>query len=290
MKKGKRIIFLGNFEEGVLTLSKLISEGYDVPLCLGDKRSSVLREYCASINLDYADGRITQGNGFPDVIERKEPDLLVSNNFLYIIPESVLEKHKAINLHSSLLPHYKGRVPVLQTILNGDRKAGYTIHYMMPDADSGNILLQREISLSGKETSVDILRVLMFYEPSDMVTAVRRAIDGFEGKPMGQGRSLKVENFREILMEIDTLNVCRRKLRAFIKPYDLPYIILSGYRFFVHEAVCRNKPDSMGSGSVPLKLKDGYLILKTVSLNAEVGFAAEKLIGGLVVNLPVTAG
>ncbi len=286
MSQNRRIIFLGNFEEGVLSLSRLIREGYNVPICLGDKRGDVLKEYCEIHNLHYADGKIVKGHDFLEVLNVYKPDLLVSNNFLYLLPEHVLKNYKAINLHSSLLPDYKGRYPVMQCILEGKQKTGYTIHYMSSEMDCGNILLQREISLSGQETSVDIMRTMIFYQPSDIIKATELALKGFEGRPMmNSGHSIDVEQYRELRIGIDTVEECTRKLRAFVKPYALPYINLDRQKFFVNEGICSTNIDNKGD-AVTLRLKNGYLNLLKISIHGEIWFSAMNFIKEMGIELP----
>ncbi|WP_347272941.1 formyltransferase family protein [Candidatus Kuenenia sp.] len=285
MLQNKRIIFLGNLEEGLLSLSRLIREGYNVQICLGDKRSDVLKEYCETHNLHYADGKIVKGNDFLEMLNIYKPDLLVSNNFLYLLPEQVLKNYKAINLHSSLLPDYKGRTPVIQCILEGKQKTGYTIHYMSPEMDCGNILLQRKIPLSGQETSVDIMRTMISYQPSDIIKATELALEGFEGIPMKSGRSIDVEQYREIRIGIDTVEECTRKLKAFVKPYALPYINLDRQKFFVIEGTCSMNVDTKGD-VVTLRLKNGYLNLLKISIHGEIQFNAMNFIKEIGIELP----
>ncbi len=275
---------MGNFEEGVLTLSRLMREGYDVPLCIGDKRSNCLKEFCVVNNLNYADGSMVKEQGFLDMLDYYKPDLLVSNNFLYLLPGYVLNKYKAINLHSSLLPNFKGRNPLVQTILAGEQKAGYTIHYMSPEMDSGNIIIQREIHISDLQSSVDIMRILINYQPQDILKSVELALSNFEGIPiLKDGKSLDIENYREILIGIDTLKECSRKLRAFLKPYPLPYVKWSGMRFYVHKAACSTENNKING--VSLKLKDCYLNLLEVSIHGEVGFDSKSFLCNMGIDL-----
>lgn len=289
MSHNRRIIFLGNFEEGVLSLSRLIREGYNVPICLGDKRSNILKEYCETHNLHYVDGKVVKGYDFLEMLNIYKPDLIVSNNFLYLLPEHVLKNYKAINLHSSLLPDYKGRTPVMQCILDGKQKTGYTLHYMSPEMDCGNILLQREIPLSGQETSVDIMRTTIFYQPSDIIKATELALAGFEGIPIKNGHSIDVEQYREIRIGIDTVEECTRKLRAFVKPYALPYINLDRQKFFVNEGICSTNTD-IKDDAVTLRLKNGYLTLLKISIYGEIWFSAMDFIKEMGIELPEERG
>ncbi len=72
-------------------------------------------------------------------------DLAVVYGFSWRIPPAVLRMPRlgVINIHSSLLPRYRGPAPVLWAIRNGDPDIGFTIHRMDEDFDTGPILAQQ---------------------------------------------------------------------------------------------------------------------------------------------------
>jgi methionyl-tRNA formyltransferase len=61
-----------------------------------------------------------------------------------------------INIHPSLLPKYRGATPIPAAILNRDGETGITIQRLAPELDSGNILLQETIPLTGRETCASL--------------------------------------------------------------------------------------------------------------------------------------
>jgi methionyl-tRNA formyltransferase len=72
-------------------------------------------------------------------------DLLVVYGFNWRLPASVLgvPRFGVLNVHTSLLPRYRGPAPVLWAIRNGDSEVGLTIHRMDERFDAGPILTQR---------------------------------------------------------------------------------------------------------------------------------------------------
>jgi methionyl-tRNA formyltransferase len=62
-----------------------------------------------------------------------------------------------INVHPSLLPKYRGAIPVPQAILNRDSETGVTVQKIALQMDSGNILAQKANALNGTETSESLL-------------------------------------------------------------------------------------------------------------------------------------
>lgn len=78
-----------------------------------------------------------------------EADLAVVVAFR-MLPKSVLSIPKCgtINLHGSLLPKYRGAAPINWAIINGDKMTGLTTFIIVPEIDTGAILMQREIEIS----------------------------------------------------------------------------------------------------------------------------------------------
>lgn len=72
-------------------------------------------------------------------------DLLVCYGFSWRLPRSVLQipRYGVLNIHSSLLPKYRGPAPVLWAIRNGDADLGLTVHRMDEEFDTGPVLAQQ---------------------------------------------------------------------------------------------------------------------------------------------------
>lgn len=80
------------------------------------------------------------------------PDIFVVVAFR-ILPKSLLEipRMGAVNLHTSLLPKYRGAAPIQHALLNGDNETGITTFLIEAEIDTGAILLQKKISISPKD-------------------------------------------------------------------------------------------------------------------------------------------
>ena len=62
-----------------------------------------------------------------------------------------------INCHPSLLPRHRGYNPLSAAILAGDTETGITYHFMNEEYDRGDILLQKSIPISPRETELGLL-------------------------------------------------------------------------------------------------------------------------------------
>jgi methionyl-tRNA formyltransferase len=63
----------------------------------------------------------------------------------------------ALNMHGSLLPHYRGRAPVNWAILKGERETGATLHYMVERADAGDIVDQLAVPILEDDDAREVM-------------------------------------------------------------------------------------------------------------------------------------
>lgn len=87
------------------------------------------------------------------------PDYLIVIAYGLILPKSALAipTHGALNIHTSLLPRYRGAAPVQRAMLNGDIATGVTLMKMEPGLDTGPILLQTETTIEPDETAGELI-------------------------------------------------------------------------------------------------------------------------------------
>lgn len=78
-------------------------------------------------------------------IKSHDPDLIIVLYFDHVINQEIIDipTHGVINIHSGLLPHYRGPFPALWTVLSAERKGGVTIHYVNDQLDEGDIIFQQ---------------------------------------------------------------------------------------------------------------------------------------------------
>lgn len=83
---------------------------------------------------------------YEHILEVK-PDIIITCAYGQIIPSILLEtpKHKAINVHASLLPNLRGGAPIHHAIIDGYNETGITIMYMDERMDEGDIISQESI-------------------------------------------------------------------------------------------------------------------------------------------------
>ena len=93
-----------------------------------------------------------------DALRAAQPDLIAVVAYGQILPKSVLEVPRlgCINVHTSLLPRWRGAAPIQYAILHGDRETGVTTMYMDEHMDTGDIILQRAQLIHADDTSATL--------------------------------------------------------------------------------------------------------------------------------------
>lgn len=89
-----------------------------------------------------------------------KPDFIITAAYGQILPKALLDQIKAINVHGSLLPKYRGGAPIQYALFNGDEKTGVTIMYMAHKMDSGDIIKQDEIRIESDDDYLSLTKKL----------------------------------------------------------------------------------------------------------------------------------
>ena len=154
---------MGTPEFAVASLRRLVAEGHsicgvftqpDKPKNRGHKLAfSPVKEYALSENLSvYQPLRLRDG-GALELVKDLAPDLIVVAAYGRLLPEEILAvpPHGSINVHSSLLPKYRGAAPINWAILEGEEETGVSIMYMAKELDAGDVILQKSTPIGPME-------------------------------------------------------------------------------------------------------------------------------------------
>ncbi|MBI3547185.1 MAG: formyltransferase [Gammaproteobacteria bacterium] len=87
-----------------------------------------------------------------------KPAIIFSFYYRQMISQEILDIALlgAFNMHGSLLPKYRGRVPINWAVLRGETETGATLHYMVKRADAGDIVDQEAVAIGPRETAQDV--------------------------------------------------------------------------------------------------------------------------------------
>jgi methionyl-tRNA formyltransferase len=111
-----------------------------------------------------------------------DPDLIVSVSCPQIFKEELLSlpRRGCVNVHSGMLPEYRGMLPTFWVLANGESRTGVTAHFMAPGIDGGDIILQRPIEIEPDDT----LRSLMVKAKTKAAEVVLDTISLFDAGPV----------------------------------------------------------------------------------------------------------
>jgi methionyl-tRNA formyltransferase len=157
-----KIIFFGTPKE-VVPILETLNKHFDVVAAITtpDQKSGRKQILTSSPIKDFAQEKNIQiitpqqfNNETIEQLNNLKPDLFVVAAYGKIIPNDILAipKHGTINIHPSLLPHYRGPTPLQTALLNGDTKTGITFMQMDKEMDHGPILHQIPFSLETTDT------------------------------------------------------------------------------------------------------------------------------------------
>jgi methionyl-tRNA formyltransferase len=170
--KNLRIIFMGTPEFAVATLGSLLMNGFNVvgvvtspdkPSGRGQKISrSAVKEFAEKSYLTILQPENLRDDDFLDKLSKFNADIFIVVAFRKL-PESVWKMPLigTINLHASLLPHYRGAAPINHVLINGETTTGVTTFFIDDQIDTGNILMREELQIYPFENAGDIHNRLM---------------------------------------------------------------------------------------------------------------------------------
>lgn len=154
-----KIVFMGTPQFSVPILQGLVESGYEVIYAVTQPDRLVGRKKIltappikvAAVELGIPvlqPEKISASSEMVTLLDT-EFDLIVTAAFGQFLPEKLLHhpKYRAINVHASLLPKYRGGAPVHYSIMNGEKKTGVTIMEMIKKMDAGAMIAQSEIPI-----------------------------------------------------------------------------------------------------------------------------------------------
>ena len=154
---------MGTPDFAVASLRRLVEDGHEVvgvftqpdrPKNRGHKLAfSPVKEYALSQGLSvYQPTKMRDGTALA-LVRELHPELIVVAAYGRILPEDILNTppYGSINVHSSLLPKYRGAAPINWAILNGEETTGVSIMYMAEELDAGDVILTAKTPIDPEE-------------------------------------------------------------------------------------------------------------------------------------------
>lgn len=162
-----RAVVFAYHNVGFRCLNVLLAHGVDVALVVTHRDNPNENIWFDSVQ------KLAELHGIPTItpdnpntpeviaqIKALQPDFYFSFYYREMLKPELLAIPKlgALNMHGSLLPKYRGRVPVNWAIIHGETETGATLHYMTEKPDNGDIVSQQAVPILPDDTAHEVFQ------------------------------------------------------------------------------------------------------------------------------------
>lgn len=233
-----------------------------------------------------------------NLIKEYNPDLIVVVAYGMIIPKNIIDipKFGIINVHSSLLPKYRGAAPIHAAIINGDDKTGVSIMYISEGLDEGDVILTKETPIYLEDNLGalhDRLKVLGAEGVKETIKLMK------ENKVIRHPQDNSLATFvKPIKKEETKIDFNDRSINIFNKirgmnPFPVAYTTLNDkvlklYDSMYVEYIGDEIPGTviyLGKEGIKVKTSDGAIFIKELKLEGKKKQKATDFINGRQINL-----
>lgn len=196
------LAFCGTPPFAVSTLDALVAAGHSVPLVVTqpdrprgrgmELAASPVKEAAIRLGIPVGQPAAIKNNvEFREQLNALHPDAIIVVGYGRIIPQWMIDlpRFGNLNLHASLLPKYRGAAPIQWAIANGESLTGVTTMSIDAGLDTGDILMQREMSI-GTDDTAETLAPKLAAVGAELMVETLRGLESGQVKPTPQDHSL----------------------------------------------------------------------------------------------------
>ncbi len=272
-----KTLFLGTDWESVETLRSLLEDKrFDivgvittVDKPVGRKQiltPSKVKEYALSKGIEVFHTE-KQKEKYQQALDKFKPELIVCKAFGEILPDFFINypKYKSINIHFSLLPKYRGAVPIQKAILEGETETGISIMLMSSGLDEGDILKTIKEPIYDTDTNLTLRKRLVEISAQSIGDILEQWVNE-NIQPQKQDSSkatycwqkdISKEN-AEIIWDSMEPEYIDKLVRAMI-PWPVAWCVLENKRTKIFQVNITEKKSNLKPGT-PFKEKDNLYI------------------------------
>jgi len=234
-------------------------------------------------------------NKEPQILEELENsniDVIIVLAFAQFLGSRVLNMPKlgCFNIHTSLLPKYRGAAPIQYALLNGDTSTGVSIQKMVKQMDAGDLVHSHPVDINHDETGGLLYTRLKFQAALSSIDFMNNLL---EDKVTYTPQEHDAATFAPVLKKTDglldfstkTFEEIRNQIRA-LHPWPGTYCYLNKKRLKVFEIAQASTKVNPGStqtehGNLVIGSKDGAIRLTHVQLEGKKACTDTELLNGL---------
>lgn len=274
-----RIIFMGTPEFAIPSLDILVQQGYEIaavvtapdkPAGRGRKlQPSPIKQYALEQGLTVLQPEKLRDPAFLEALQALSPDLMVVVAFR-MLPKVVwdIPAIGTFNLHSSLLPDYRGAAPINWAIINGETRSGVTTFLIDEAIDTGNLLLQESLEIPADWTAGDLHDKLM-QQGASLVLKTVQGLEAGSLKPYPQDNTLALHHAPKIFRDDCRINWQKPGEEVYnlirgLSPYPAAWTLLNDKLLKIFE-VRLGDPCAANPGTAEISADSTYLRIATAS-------------------------
>ncbi|MEK7630880.1 MAG: methionyl-tRNA formyltransferase [Patescibacteria group bacterium] len=298
MKK-TRVVFFGNSAFSVTILDALVRADFDIVAVIAspDEPSGRGHALTAPPVALYAKDRAIPLVQAKRVANNDVPacDLGIIASYGHIIPNDILDipTHGTLNVHPSLLPHYRGPTPIQTALANGDDTTGITIMLTDKEVDHGPLIAQEQVAIDDTDDALTLEEKLAQRSADLLVCAIPLWI---KGTIQAREQNHTAATFTKMLTKesghIDWNQPAQNIINAVraYKAWPTCWNILGGKNFKILEALITDIPrtENETPGDLVTRDKQVYAVaqdflihLKTIQPSGSKPMAGSAFLAGL---------
>lgn len=269
-----RIVFMGTPSFAVASLEALVRAGHQVVGAFSQPDKPVGRHQnklqptpvkeCAQAHgiPVYQPEKLRDGAALA-LLRELDPELIVVAAYGRILPDDILTlpPKGCINVHSSLLPKYRGSAPINWAILNGEAETGVTIMHMASELDAGDVILQRATPIGETEDAAALYDRLAVMGGELLVEAVAQIEAGTAPRvPQDPEQATLAPMLSKALSHIDWTRSAREihnQIRGLVPWPSATTDVITGDTMKLHRSCLPGKNASTYPGVIVAAGKEG---------------------------------
>lgn len=279
------IIFMGTPDLSVPSLEKLYNENHSIDLVITqpDKRKgrgkkllpTPVKNKANKLDLEVFQPKNVNSLESIERINKLNPDVIVVVAYGQILKEEILSipKYGCINVHTSLLPKYRGAAPINWAILNGEKETGVTTMIMEKGLDTGDMLLKEKLVIDD-ELTVGELHDNLMNMGAELIVKTLEKIEDLKPIPQDDNLSSYAPKMDKTIGKIDWAET-KEKIKNLVRgtnPFPGSYSYYKGKKFKIYKVDIDEKLYSGKLGQITdvnnegifVKVKNGTIIIKEV--------------------------
>ena len=183
LKKFKTAVFIsgtGSNLKNLIKFSKTKNSPISLDLIFSNTSKAKGLKFSKQFNIkkyvsNFKDSKISEAK-ILNLLNKDNIKFICLAGFMKILSKDFIKRFggKIVNIHPSLLPKYKGLDTHTKAIQNKDKIAGCTVHFVTTKLDSGKIILQKEVKISKKDTSISLAKKVLKQEHKLYPAAIKK--------------------------------------------------------------------------------------------------------------------